>query len=133
MPEGADEGSLGGRCVLVVEDEFLIALDLSQTLSAAGCEVLGPAPTVEDALRIIEAGPALDAVVLDINLGGVRAVPVAEALAARGVPFLAATAYHELPEPVFAGVPVLSKPYGMVQVREALLRLMVERASRGPG
>src|SRR5689334_13393663 len=125
MPDQAGEGSLDGRNVLVVEDEFLIALDLCQTLEMEGCRVLGPAPTVEEALRLIErADPSPDAVVLDINLGGVRAVPVADALAARGIPFLAATAYHDLPEPVFAGVPVLSKPYAMTQVREALLRLL---------
>ena len=124
MPNQAGEGSLDGRSVLVVEDEFLIALDLCQTLETEGCRVLGPAPTLDDALRLLEAGPCPDAVVLDINLGGVRAVPVAEVLAARGVPFLAATAYHDLPEPVFAGVPVLSKPYAMTQVRDALLRLL---------
>jgi CheY-like chemotaxis protein len=124
MPNQAGEGSLDGRSVLVVEDEFLIALELCQTLETEGCRVLGPAPTVDDALRLLEAGPCPDAVVLDINLGGVRAVPVAEVLAARGVPFLAATAYHDLPEPVFAGVPVLSKPYAMTQVRDALLRLL---------
>jgi CheY-like chemotaxis protein len=125
MPNQAGEGSHDGRSVLVVEDEFLIALDLCQTLEMEGCRVLGPAPTVEDALRLLErADPSPDAVVLDINLGGVRAIPVAEALAARGIPFLAATAYHDLPEPVFAGVPVLNKPYAMTQVREALLRLL---------
>ena len=123
-PDEAGEGSLHGRNVLVVEDEFLIALDLCQTLETEGCRVLGPAPTVADALRLLEAGPRPDAVVLDINLGGARAVPVAEALAARGIPFLAATAYHDLPEPVFADVPVLSKPYAMTQVRAALLRLL---------
>jgi len=124
MLSQAGLGSLDGRSVLVVEDEFLIALDLCQTLETEGCRVLGPAPTVEDALRLLEAGPSPDAVVLDINLGGARAVPVAEALAARGIPFLAATAYHDLPEPVFAGVPVLSKPYAMIQMREALLQLL---------
>ena len=123
-PDEAGEGSLQGRNVLVVEDEFLIALDLCQTLETEGCRVLGPAPTVGDALRLLEAGPRPDAVVLDINLGGARAVPVAEALAARGIPFLAATAYHDLPEPVFADVPMLSKPYAMTQVRAALLRLL---------
>lgn len=123
-PDQAGEGSLGGRSVLVVEDEFLIALDLCQTLETEGCRVLGPAPTVDDALRLLAADTRPDAVVLDINLGGVRAVPVAEALTARGIPFLAATAYHDLPEPVFAGVPVLSKPYAMTQVRDALLRLL---------
>src|SRR3954454_18344622 len=117
MLSQAGLGSLDGRNVLVVADEFLIALDLCQTLETEGCRVLGPAPTVEDALRLLEAGPSPDAVVLDLNPGGVRAVPVAEARAARGIPSRAATASHARPEPVFPGLPVLSKPYARAQMR----------------
>ena len=115
---------LQGRRILVVEDEFLLALDLEQLFDAEGCRVLGPAATVGEALRTLATGPRADAAVLDVNLGGARSVPVAEALAARGIPFVAATAYPELPEPVFAGVPVVVKPYAPGQVREAVVRLL---------
>ena len=115
---------LRGRHILVVEDEFILALDLEQLFDAEGCRVLGPAATVPDALRILATEPRADAAVLDINLGGTRSVPVAEALAEQGVPFIAATAYPELPEPVFDGVPVLAKPYAPRQVREAVIKLL---------
>ncbi len=108
--------------VLVVEDEFLPALDLSDLLDGWGCRVLGPTATVADALRLIPGGDP-DAALLDINLNGVRSTPVAEALAARGVPFAAVTAYPSLPEPVFAGVPVVAKPYRPREIRDVLLRL----------
>ena len=114
--------ALAGLRVLVVEDEFLIAQDLLAILDAFGCVALGPAPTVGEALRLLAAGPP-DAALLDINLRGVRATPVALALAAAGVPFATVTAYPGLPEAVFDGVPLVAKPFWPEQVRDALLGL----------
>lgn len=115
-------GVLTGLRVLVVEDEFLIALDLLAILDDLGCLALGPAPTVEEALRMLATDPP-DAALLDLNLRGTRATPVAEALAASGVPFATATAYTDLFEPVFDGVPAVAKPFTPERVRDALLRL----------
>lgn len=117
------DATLTGLRVLVVEDEFLPALDLSDLLDGWGCRVLGPAATAADALRLVREGDP-DAALLDINLNGVRSTPVAEALATRGVPFAAVTAYPSLPEPVFAGVPVVTKPHHPDEIRGALLRLV---------
>jgi len=116
--------ALTGLRVLVVEDEFLVALDLSSILDDLGCVVLGLAATVPEALRLLAADPP-DVTLLDINLDGARATPVALALAlaADGVPFIAVTAYASLPEPVFDGVPVVGKPFRPEQVRDALLAL----------
>jgi CheY-like chemotaxis protein len=111
-------------CILLVEDEFLIALDLWQLFDDEGCRVLGPAPTVAEALRILATEPRPDAAVLDVNLHGTRSEPVAAELVARGIPFVVATAYPSLPEPAFDGAPVLSKPYAMDQVCETVLRLL---------
>ena len=81
----------------------MVKLDASLArYSREGASSSGVAFAEQDETDAAAAGPLID------PLGGVRAVPVAEALAARDIPFLAATAYHDLPEPVFAGVPVLT-------------------------
>ena len=66
MPEAA--GPLVGRRVLVVEDEYLIAMQVKRWLQVAGCEVLGPVPSVDQALDLIETC-CPDAAVLDVDLG----------------------------------------------------------------
>lgn len=82
---------LDGRRVLIVEDEYLIAMEVKRWLQRAGAEVVGPVPSVERALALIEDG-ALDAAVLDLNLGEREtALPIADRLGARGVPHLFAT------------------------------------------
>jgi len=81
-----------GLRVLVVEDSFLIAWSLRRMLSDFGCRVVGPASTVEDAIRLInECG--CDAGILDINLGSMTSGPVAAALMDKGCPFVFVTGY----------------------------------------
>jgi FOG: CheY-like receiver len=77
-----------------VEDEYLIAEDIRCLLEEAGAVVVGPAPTVTRALALIEAEPAIDGAILDVNLGGEKSFPVAEALRRRSAPFLFATGYN---------------------------------------
>ena len=115
---------LRGRRLLVVEDDYGIANDMARFLDDAGAEVVGPAGTVEDALELVESeATALDAAALDINLHGERVYPVADALAARGVPFVFATGYDAqvIPE-AYAGVPRLEKPVDRAQLARALAR-----------
>jgi CheY-like chemotaxis protein len=69
--------------VLVVEDQFLIAMDLQHLLEQHGWRVLGPALAVEEALRLLD-GETPDVALLDVNLRGATVIPVAEALRARG-------------------------------------------------
>jgi DNA-binding response OmpR family regulator len=111
---------LENRRVLVVEDEALIAMAVEARLRDAGAEVVGPAFTAAEALRLVEAAAAaaadggLGAAVLDLKLaGGETAIPVADALAARGVPFLFATGYGagRCDTGRHAAAPVLHKPY----------------------
>jgi CheY-like chemotaxis protein len=87
------EASLRGWRVLVVEDEYLIADAMERGLRGAGAIVLGPVPTVEKALELLEGEREVDGAVLDINLAGRKVFPVADALAARGIRFLFATGY----------------------------------------
>jgi DNA-binding response OmpR family regulator len=83
--------SLAGFRILVVEDEYLIAMELKRWLQEAGVEVLGPVPSVERALDLIE-DERLDAAVLDINLGdGDTSFPIADRLEVLKVPYLFAT------------------------------------------
>ncbi|ABY29183.1 response regulator [Methylorubrum extorquens] len=82
---------LVGHRVLVVEDEYLIALLMTEWLEAAGADVVGPAPTVEKALALIESD-VVDAAILDVNLGHGRTVYlVADKLSVIGVPYMFAT------------------------------------------
>jgi DNA-binding NarL/FixJ family response regulator len=94
------------RRILLVEDEYMIAQDMAYELKALGADVVGPAPTVERALRLIEEDPAIDTGLLDLNLNGERAYPVAEALLARGARVVFTTGYDEAAiDPRFADVP----------------------------
>jgi signal transduction histidine kinase len=96
--------------VLVVEDEFLIGLDIAGQLADAGFEVLGPVPSVAKALELV-AQPGCDVAVLDVNLGGATCEPVAEKLRACGKPFVVLTGYspHNL-APSFNDATILTKP-----------------------
>jgi CheY-like chemotaxis protein len=80
------------RRVLIVEDEFLVAMLLEDLLSEMGHRVVACATQVDQAMKI--AGEAdIEFAILDINLGGVKSFPVAEILRRRGIPFVFATGY----------------------------------------
>src|SRR5262245_41669213 len=99
-----------GHRVLIVEDDALIGLELEAVLQGAGMEVVGPAHTVDAALASAAAGKP-DAAILDVNLGGEKAFPVADALAGANVPFLFLTGHSatELPKR-HRNRPILAKP-----------------------
>ena len=123
----AEPGSdaLRGRRLLVVEDDYMIAADLSRTLEGRGAEVVGPAGSVERALRLVEAeGDRLDGAVLDINLRDERVYPVADALAARGVPFIFLTGNDAWVVPdAYTGVPRCEKPVNTAQLARTLSKV----------
>lgn len=102
---------LSGQRILIVEDEFLIAMELSQTVSNLGGEVLGPVSTVAAAEALLNDVDA-DGAVLDVRLGSETSAPLAEALLSRGVPVLLTTGYagETLPS-CLAQAPRLAKPY----------------------
>jgi DNA-binding response OmpR family regulator len=104
---------IAGHCVLVVEDEYLIAADLADVLEDAGADVIGPVASVREALELVETfGDRLDGAVLDVNLREERVFPVAEALARRGVPYIFTTGYDSgiIPE-LHANAPRHQKPF----------------------
>jgi CheY-like chemotaxis protein len=93
MIQPAPIRDLIGLKVMVVEDEALVAMVLEETLAEFGCVVTGSAATVGEALSQLEETASLDAAILDVNLGGEKVFPVADALLSRGVPFMFCTGY----------------------------------------
>lgn len=81
---------LMGRRVLVVEDEMLILMMIEDMLAELGCTQVVTAATVQKALALV-ADQEFDAAMLDMNLNGNDTYEVADALAARRVPYLFAT------------------------------------------
>jgi CheY-like chemotaxis protein len=109
--------------VLVVEDEYLVALALSDDLEEAGAIVVGPASSIEGALELI-AQNDIEVAVLDIQLHTQIAFPVADALIDKGVPFLFTTGFDAgaIPDR-YAHVPKSEKPASGDAVLEILVRL----------
>ena len=112
---------LDGLRVLVVEDEAAISLLLEDMLLDFGCEVVGPAARLATALEA--AGKeALDLAILDVNVAGEPIYPVAEALQARGVPFVFSTGYGSAGiRDEFRERPVLQKPFAQNDLRQKLI------------
>ena len=105
--------------ILIVEDEPLIAMMLEDFLDALDKELVGTCDTVQSALATI-ADENPDAVILDINLsGGEKSWPVADELAARGIPFVLSSGGDEVADG-HAARPRLNKPYTMDGVQQAL-------------
>lgn len=109
--------------VLIVEDEILIGIDLAQSLSENGFEVLGPFRSAETALEACEKLQP-EAAILDVNLGhGGTSEPVAEKFRARGLPFVFLTGYALSGNRVMDAFPEarrLSKPIDTRRVINAL-------------
>jgi CheY-like chemotaxis protein len=111
---------MSAQRILIVEDEHMLARALSRALHEMGADVVGMAATVEQALALLEA-TEVDGALVDINLRGVRAYAVADALAGRGVPFVFTTGYSS---PIIPDrhrhVPVLQKPFDPQEIIGAL-------------
>jgi CheY-like chemotaxis protein len=122
------DNSLSGKRVLVVEDEVMVSWLLEDMLANLGCVVIGPAVRVDQALAIIESEP-LDAAVVDLNLNGQISYPVADALAARGVPFVFSSGYSQdrLLEK-YRSFPVLQKPFHRSELAEVLAKLLTPKS-----
>ncbi len=87
------EDALPGLRILIVEDMGLIAMELRRVLQRAGCEIVGVASRLSEALRIVQTTECLDGVLLDLNLSGEESYPVAEILHERGIPFIIMSGY----------------------------------------
>jgi CheY-like chemotaxis protein len=116
----------------VVEDECIVSWLLEDMLADLGCAVVGPAACINAALAMIEA-EALDAAVLDVNLNGLPSYAIADALAARGVPFVFSTGYsRDGLLDAYRIVPTLQKPFHRSELADALTTLFSGVVSARP-
>lgn len=116
---------LTGRRVLIVEDGSLVAMLLETILEDMECVPVGPAANVDEGAALARDAADLDAALLDVNVAGRQVFPVAEALKARGVPFVFSTGYGEggLPDE-WRGNPTIQKPFTEIAVRDALMKAL---------
>lgn len=129
-----DNQLLRGLSVLVVEDEFLIAMDVEQVCRDSGAvdvRVIGQ----REALTAAALDAPTDVVILDVKLGGEHTLEFARLLASRGIPFIFATGYGDLGalRDEFPGVAVVGKPYATAAMVDALAAATLGRRGLGDG
>jgi DNA-binding response OmpR family regulator len=131
MPQSADSEIIAGARILVVEDEFLIALELERILKEAGAREVVLASQAVEALAALSKDEPLDMAVLDVRLGAESGEPVARALRERGIAFVIATgaANGSAAWEGFGDVPVVEKPFDADTLVQRLAAAV--RAARG--
>jgi DNA-binding response OmpR family regulator len=112
---------LAGFRILILEDEYLIAMDVEQLCRDHGAEdaiLIGSLDAIETEL----AGQRFDVAVIDAMLGGRSTLDFARRLGEQGIPFVFATGYDGTAGRFadFPGVPVVGKPYGGQELIEAI-------------
>jgi CheY-like chemotaxis protein len=106
--------------VLVVEDEMTVAMLIEDIVGELAYEVAAVVPRLEDAMRLVDSD-LFDVAMLDVHLNGKTVFPFAAELEKRQIPFLFATAYGPRGIPAeFRDHPVLQKPFGPIELRQAL-------------
>jgi CheY-like chemotaxis protein len=120
------EISLAGLRVLVLEDDLLSVMLVEATLEDEGCVIVGPVDNLAEGLRLA-GSEKLDAAVMDVNIGGEKAYPIAKLLEQRGVPFLLISGYGQsaIPE-AHPGWVVCSKPFRGEEMLNMLVPLIAK-------
>ena len=114
--------------ILVVEDEWLVALGIEKTLIASGLSIVGVCGSVRAALALI-AAKTCDVAVLDANLGGESAEPVADALYELGIPFVVVSGYASSQRlGRLATAPFVRKPFKPPELLQMIGQLATNRA-----
>jgi two-component SAPR family response regulator len=121
--------SLEGLTIMVVEDDFLAALELKRLVEERAGTVAGPVGRLEQAEELAR-DVRLDGAILDVQLDGTVSLPLADALIARGVPVILVTGYDitALPDR-FANTPRLPKPFSDVNFDEMIDQVFSARAT----
>ena len=120
-------GLLDGLRILVLEDEFLIAMDVEQICRDEGAADVVIARTIADA-EAATSSANFDAAIIDLMLGSASTLPFAATLRERGVPFVFASGYTDLKEIAasFPGVGIIGKPYGSDDILAALAQARLQ-------
>lgn len=107
--------------ILVVEDEYLIALEAQHMMQDAGAEIVLLANSVSEVHKLLDEGPKIDAAILDLKLGSEDARPLMGVFTSRAIPFLLTTGFDgAAPQ----GVRVLTKPYREAEFIDAVIELV---------
>jgi CheY-like chemotaxis protein len=124
MQKDDEAGAWPNLRVIIIEDEALVVMLLEDMLTQIGCQVVGLASHLDKAVELAGSADA-DLAILDVNLDGQQAYPVAERLAARGVPFVFATGYgrHGMRHG-FGDRPALQKPFRLEDLRRVIAEAM---------
>ncbi|MEO6092269.1 MAG: response regulator [Novosphingobium sp.] len=119
---------LSGRRILVVEDEMLVLMNIEMELDDLGCSSIRAAASVAEALALL-ANYGFDAAMIDVNLGGEKSYPVADALIGRGIPFAFSTGYGDHGDRTdLDHLPMLRKPYLRADLIAMFKRLFADGA-----
>ena len=121
---------------LLVEDEYLVALEIEQELQGLGFGVVGPATRVDDAARLAAEEDGLAIAILDINLRDDESWPVARELKNRGVPFLFLTGHlnaHQMLPADLRDAEVCYKPLDPNHLRQVISRVSGGTPPNAPG
>ena len=110
---------LKGKAVLVCEDSAIIALDCEALLVSLGASVVHIAATISQARALIDTH--IDLALLDLNLNGNSALPLADDLRARGVPLIFVSGYTDILQTAerFATAQAIAKPYSVKDLADA--------------
>jgi two-component SAPR family response regulator len=124
---------LDGIRVLVVEDEFLIALELEAMIRDLAGTVVGPVANL-DAARTVLLQEKINCAILDVRLDGQTSLPLADELIASGVPVILVSGYDsdQLPNR-FADTPKLRKPVSVHELARVLERIFQQGSSPTSG
>jgi DNA-binding response OmpR family regulator len=118
-------GPLAGRRVLVVEDEYFLADDIAQALTALGARIVGPYGDLHEATNVVDRDVAIDAAIVDINLHDEMVFPLARVLRSRKVPLVFTTGYdRSAVEPEFQDVSIWGKPLDLKAMARELTGLI---------
>ncbi|WP_406736265.1 HWE histidine kinase domain-containing protein [Thioclava sp. GXIMD4215] len=114
-----------GGPALVLEDTMIVALDLAGMLEDMGADEVRTAASVAEALSILKDGFVPKLAVLDVNLGEETSLPVAEHLAAQGVPIVLASGYdaNEAGIDAYPEAELMRKPYTTGDLSDVLTKM----------
>ena len=123
---------LAGKRCLVLDDEFLIALDIQQILELAGAKHVASVASASEASELLRREPKFDLAVLDVKLGGAEghSLDVAAMLAKAGTPFVFLTGMRvdNVHAKKFPQAPVVEKPYDALTLLDGALRALKSAA-----
>jgi CheY-like chemotaxis protein len=122
---------LAGRRILVVEDDLVVALDMSDMVEELGGAVVGPVGQLARGLALAES-EELAGAILDVNLGSENSFDLADRLRADNVPVIFATGYDGMMLPQrFADIPRLAKPFNAIAIERIFRRIFTEHGPSG--